>query len=128
MPAAPIMGLIFFPSGRKILKSFAIRTPPIVSKINANKPSPKISSVPTLQISAAFMVNATVIPRSNVTKFAKIFCAVSDKLSKTPHSLIKLPNIKKPIRAAAPGAIKPVIIVTKMGNKILVSLETALGL
>ena len=49
---------------------------------------------------------------------------LSDKEFNTPHSRIKFPNIRKPISATERGDIIPVIIVTIIGNKIFVLLET----
>ena len=57
-------------------------------------------------------------------RFARSDCAVSESESSTPHSLIRLPNIRKPIRATAFGATSPVRIVTKIGNMILAVFDT----
>lgn len=122
IPAAPIMGFIF--SLLKILSSFASITPPIVSTINAISPSPIISSVLNWRNSAAFILEATVIPKNRVITFASTFCAVSESELSTPHSRIRLPNMRKPISASASGANSATIIVTMMGKRIFVSLET----
>ena len=52
------------------------------------------------------------------------FCAVSERESSTPHSLIKLPNIKNPTKLAAAGAIIDATSVITMGKRIFVSLDT----
>ena len=50
-----------------------------------------------------------------------MFCAVSLRVFSTPHSRSRLPNIRKPTSATLAGATSPAMMVTTMGNKILVS-------
>ena len=76
---------------------------------------------------SALIWKAIVIPRKIVIKLAKTFCAVSEIELRTPHSRIRLPNIKKPISETDSGATTPAIAVIMMGNRILVSLETSLA-
>ena len=122
MPAAPIIGLILFLQNR--LSSFANRTPPTVSKMNATRPRPRIISVCQFRNASAVIFEATVMPSRSVMRFASTFCAVSDRASSTPHSRSRLPNIKKPISATARGETMPVRMVTKIGNRIFVRFET----
>ena len=68
------------------------------------------------------------MPSRMVIRLARTFWAVSDRESRTPHSRIRLPNIRKPISATASGATRPTMTVTTMGNRILVVLETGLPL
>ena len=63
------------------------------------------------------------MPRSMVMRLASAFCAVSESESSTPHSLMRLPNIKKPTSESDAGAIMPVIKVIAIGNMILPSLR-----
>ena len=63
-----------------------------------------------------------------VTRLASTFCAVSDSEFSTPHSRIRLPNIRKKISSADPGATNAAIIRITMGNRIFVRLLTAAGL
>lgn len=123
MPAAPIIGLIFLPFFKKRFKNFAKRTPPAVSKMNATRPSPIIISVSFVRKYSACIFVAIVMPKNSVIRFARIFCAVSESESKTPHSLIKLPNIKNPISATLRGETIPVIMVITIGKRIFVRLE-----
>ena len=55
---------------------------------------------------------------------ATTFCAVSDSLSVTPHSLRRLPNIKQPRSGATLGSRIQVMMVTAMGKMIFSALET----
>ena len=55
-------------------------------------------------------------------RFASTFCAVSDSEFNTPHSRIRLPNIRKPTSATAFGAKMPVMIVMTMGKRMRVVL------
>ncbi|MPM33314.1 hypothetical protein SDC9_79887 [bioreactor metagenome] len=96
--------------------------------MNATSPNPIIVNVSKVTKNSAFIFDAIVIPNNKVTKLANSFCAVCDSLSKTPHSLIKFPNIKNPTRDTAVGAINPAIIVTTIGKSILVVFDTDAGL
>ena len=58
----------------------------------------------------------------------KVSLALLDRLSKTPHSLIKLPNIKKPTSDTDSGARSPATIVIAIGKIIFVPFETCFGL
>ena len=91
-------------------------TPPAVSNTKATMPSPSIISVLSCTNFSPVIVLAIVIPSSMVTRFASSFCAVCDRLLSTPHSRIRLPNIRKPIRASDEGAISPASTVTAIGN------------
>ena len=126
MPAAPIMGFTLFL--RKRLRNFANSTPPAVSNMNATRPSAIIASVSAVTKSSAFILNATDMPSSSVTRLARDFCAVSLRLPSTPHSLIRLPNMRKPISSALLGAMVPATTVTNIGNSTRVVPDTALGL
>ena len=53
-----------------------------------------------------------------------MFCAVSERLPNTPHSLNRLPNIRKPTRETEVGATRPATKVTTIGKIILARLET----
>ena len=103
IPAAPTIGFIFFFKNR--FKSLANITPPTVSNTKANRPRLIISSVTGVKKSSAFMLNAIVMPSSRVMRFESTLLAVSERLLSTPHSLIRLPNIKKPTSAMDAGAI-----------------------
>ena len=71
IPAAPIMGLIFFL--RKRFKNFAKSTPPAVSKMNATRPRRRMSIVLNVRNFSAFIWEAIVIPRKMVMRFASTF-------------------------------------------------------
>ena len=86
------------------------------------------SRVSNLTKSSAFMLNEIVMPSSRVIRLVRGPCAVSDKFCRTPHSLIKLPNIRHPTKDAEEGAISPTIIVTMIGNRMRVLLDTEPGL
>ena len=73
---------------------------------------------------AACIWKAMVMPRSSVIKLESVFCAVSERVLSAPHSRIKLPNISMPTSERDAGAIKPEIMVTSTGKRILVSLLT----
>ena len=73
---------------------------------------------------SAVICPATVRPSTMVMRFASTFWAVSLSTFSTPHSRSRLPNIKKPTSATLAGATMPAMIVTTMGNRILVSWET----
>ena len=68
------------------------------------------------------------MPSTRVIRLASSFWALAERLPNTPHSRIRLPNMRKPISSALLGAMVPATTVTKMGNKIRVVPETALGL
>ena len=99
-------------------KNFAKRTPPAVSKIKATSPMARIIRVLTFKKASADMVPPIVIPSKIVTRFESSFCAEIESLSRTPQTLIKLPNIKAPIRDTDIGAIIPAITVITIGNNI----------
>ena len=71
------------------------------------------------------MRTAMVRPRKSVIRLASTFCAVSDREFSTPHSRIRLPNIKKPISEAALGAISAAMTVMMMGKRMRVRRETS---
>ena len=77
---------------------------------------------------SALILKEMVIPKSSVIKLASSFCAVLDRLFNTPHSLTRLPNIRKPTSATDDGEMKPTMMVTMMGNAIFVPLDTETGL
>ena len=124
MPAAPIIGFSFLPSGRKRLSSLAKKTPPAVSKTKATRPSARISRVSGRTNLSAVICPATVRPSTIVMRLASTFWAVSDRAFSTPHSRSRLPNIKKPTSATLAGATRPASTVTTMGKRILVVLLT----
>ena len=126
IPAAPTMGLIFSFKNRFI--SFAKRTPPTVSNTKANKPIVMISRVSTLTKLSACMLKEIVMPRRSVIRLVRETCAVSDRLVRTPHSLIRLPNIKKPTRDTEEGAMNPTMKVTTIGKAIRMLFGTSAGL
>ena len=68
------------------------------------------------------------MPRTSVMRFASMFCADSLRLFSTPHSRMRLPNMRKPMSSADLGAIAPAIIVTIIGKSMRVSFETEAGL
>ena len=65
-----------------------------------------------------------VSPRKIVMRFASTFCAVSEREFRTPHSRIKLPNIKNPTRLTDAGATTPATTVVRIGKRIFVVLLT----
>ena len=86
-----------------------------------------MSSVCGFRNCTACMLNAMEMPRKIVMRFASTFCAVSDSEFNTPHSRIRLPNIRKPTSATAFGAKMPVMIVMTMGKRMRVVLEICFG-
>ena len=100
-PAEPISGLIFSLLKRFII--FAKITPDAEPNENATIPNVRMPRVFQLRKASAVAVAPTEIPRKMVTMFINSFCTVFDKRSVTPHSFIKLPNIKQPISGAAEG-------------------------
>ena len=76
------------------------------------------------QLLAVNIREAMVSPSRMVIRFARTFCAVSDREFSTPHSRIRFPNMRNPISATAWGATRPTMTVTVMGNRIFVVLET----
>ena len=125
IPAAPTMGLILV--RLKILRILANTTPAMVSKIKATRPRAIIMMVCTVTNWSARMEKAMVMPSSSVMRLAKSFWAVSDRRLSTPHSRMRLPNIRKPTRETEAGATRPATKVTMMGNRMRVVLVTALG-
>ena len=73
------------------------------------------------------MLKEIVSPRSSVIRFASTFWAVSDRVPSTPHSRIRLPNIRNPTRATDWGAASPTRKVVSMGNAIRIPLDTVPG-
>ena len=67
----PIIGLILFLQNR--LSSFANRTPPTVSKMNATRPRPRIISVCQFRNASAVIFEATVMPSRSVMRLASTF-------------------------------------------------------
>ena len=64
------------------------------------------------------------MPRKMVMRLASTFCAVSEREFSTPHSRMRLPNIKKPTKLTDSGATAPAMMVITMGKRILVILRT----
>lgn len=126
IPAPPIIGLIFFFKYR--FSTFANMTPPMVSMTKAKSPISIMMTVCTVTNCSACILNEMVMPKSSVIRFARWFCAVSDMVPSTPHSRIRLPNIKKPTSATACGAMSPTIIETTIGKAIRIFLLTDCGL
>src|SRR5574344_1723525 len=126
IPAAPIIGLIFFL--RKRLMNFANNTPPIESSMNAASPSAMMSNVSAETNCSACMLNETLMPRSRVIKFVRAVRAVSASESSTPHSRTRLPNMRKPTSDTEAGAMSPVIMVTTTGNAMRTPFDTSLPL
>ena len=104
------------------MRNLANSTPPAVSKMNATRPRHRISRVSGFRNCSACILAAMVIPRKIVTRFASTCWAVSLRELSTPHSRIKLPNIKKPMSATEVGAMIPATIVTRIGNRMRVVL------
>ncbi len=69
-----------------------------------------------------------VMPSSRVIRLARSFWAVLDRVSSTPHSRIRLPNIRKPTRATEEGATRPAMTETMMGNMMRIRRVTPWGL
>ena len=78
-----------------------------------------MASVSRFRNLSACICMATVMPSSSVMRFAMTFCAVSESERSTPHSRMRLPNMRKPTSETDLGATKPAIIVTNTGNMIL---------
>ena len=57
-------------------------------------------------------------------RFESVFCAVSERESSTPHTRMRLPNIKKPTSATLRGETMPQTAVIMIGNKIFVRFVT----
>ena len=76
---------------------------------------------------SAFILKLTLRPSSRVTRFASSCWADWLRLSSTPHSRMRLPNMRKPMSSALLGATAPAMMVTKMGNRMRVVFDTALG-
>ena len=70
------------------------------------------------------MVQPVPVASMMVTMFIKAFCAVSDKRSKQPASLNKLPSINIPINAVTEGNSKEMMMVHMIGKVIFTNLET----
>ena len=96
----------------------------MVSKIKAKSPIAMISRVSVLTKLSACILKEIVMPRNRVIRLARVFCAVSDMVPRTPHSRIRLPNMRKPTRETLVGAMRPTINVTTIGNAIRTLLET----
>ena len=75
--------------------------------------------------SVPFIIGAIESPSNNVIRGERTFCAAFDKESRTSHSLRRLPNMSIPTKAAESGAIREHMIVTAIGNTILVNLDTS---
>ena len=71
----------------------------MVSMTKAKSPITRISKVSFVTNCSARMLKEMVIPRSRVIRFARIFWAVSDRVPRTPHSRIRLPNMRNPTSA-----------------------------
>ena len=74
------------------------------------------------------MLEAMVRPSRMVIRFARVVCAVWDRLSSLRHSRSRLPNISIPTRETEAGATSPEIIITQIGNRMRVLRETDCGL
>ena len=83
-----------------------------------------IRMVLILTKASARILKEIVIPRSRVIRLVSVVWAVSDSVPKTPHSLSRFPNMRKPTREMDAGAMKPTIMVTVMGNAIRTILDT----
>ena len=110
--------------GRKRFTIFTKITPEKVSNTKAKSPKAIIISVSILMSFTPSIMGAIDRPRSSVTRGERTSFAAEARLSSTPHSLRRLPNISMPTRAADSGAIREQMIVTAMGNMILVFLDT----
>ena len=99
-------------------------TPPAVSKMNATRPRPRISRVSGRRNCSACIWQAMVMPSRMVIRLASTCWAVSDRESSTPHSRMRLPNIRKPTSATDAGATSPATTVIRMGKRMRVILET----
>ena len=110
-------------------KSFANRTPPIVSKIKANSPRAMISSVPQFRNLSACIWKEIVTPRKIVIRLASRplrSLGGGSHACRTRGSGCRTSK-KKPTSAAEVRAIRLAINVTMIGNRIRVGLETACG-
>ena len=122
IPAAPTIGLIFTFLNR--FRNLAKSTPPMVSMTNATSPKAMIMRVWRFQNWSAVILTEMVSPRRIETRLTSSFCAELLSLSRTPHSLRRLPNIRNPTRGREAGAMNPATTMMMIGNRILVSFET----
>ena len=126
MPAAPTMGLILL-LGVKMFSTLTNSTPTTESSTKATRPRPIIMKVSGRTNWSAFMEKEMVMPSSRVMRLARSFWAVLDRVDSTPHSRIRLPNMRKPTSATEAGATSPAITVTTMGKKIRIRRVTPWG-
>ena len=102
-------------------------TPPAVAKLNAIIPSSNILAKLIAWLSSDnIAVAPTASPKKIVIAYNNVFAAASTKLGTQPDSLIKLPNISIPIKAAQEGIRIITTTITTIGNKIFSRLETFL--
>ena len=83
----------------------------------------KSEEIASLSVSLALATDKFDKAITEVNKQIKI----SEREFKTPHSRIRLPNIRKPISATDSGATTPAITVITIGKRIFVSFETLFG-
>ena len=93
-----------------------------MSNTKANRPSARISSVSTRRNLSATIVPPMVMPSRIVTRLASSFWAVLLRRSSTPHSRMRLPNMRLPTSGALIGTMMPATAVTMMGKRIRASL------
>ena len=104
------------------------RMPTTESSTKATSPRHIMTNVSHLINCSAFMEKEMVRPNSRVIRLARSFWAVLHRVGSTPHSRIRLPNIRKPTSATDAGATSPAITVTRMGNRIRIRRVTPWGL
>ena len=64
------------------------------------------------------------MPSSRVIRLASSFWAVWEREVSTPHSRIRLPNMRKPTSATEEGATRPAMTETTMGKRMRRRLDT----
>lgn len=126
-PAAPMQGLILFPSGRNRLRSFAKSTPPAVLKMKAMQPRTRMKMVWGLMKLVPSIVEPTASARKIVTALIRWVPAVLLRRSVTPDSRIRFPNMSIPINGATEGTTRAVINVETIGKTRTVIRDTGLA-
>ena len=101
-PAEPIRGLILAPGNRFMI--LAMSTPEAVPMEKAMAPRKSMPRVEGMRNFSVLIWAPTPRPRKMVTMLSRAFWAVVDSRSTTPHSRIRLPNMKKPMSGAAEGS------------------------
>ena len=94
------------------------------SSTKANRPRPRIRKVAGWTNLSACMEKEMEMPSSRVMRLASSFWAVWDRVFSTPHSRIRLPNMRKPTSATEEGATSPATTDTRMGNRIRIRRDT----